>query len=165
MRALFCCVILALFGPVLPAGAGDWSRDFADVSRGAIVVDTAARTLTWWPAGGGTARTVPVAVARAPELERRGRTRVVRKQTDPAWAPTPSMRAADPTLPVWVAPGPANPMGEHALYLGWTHFAIHGTNDPLSVGRATSSGCFRLHPEDVLRLYREVPVGAPVVVR
>lgn len=142
----------------------DWRPHFRDISKGGILIDTEERRLTYWGPEGETYLEFPVAVARAPEFEKRGRTEVVRKRTDPDWTPTPSMRKRDPSLPAYVPPGPDNPMGEHALYLGWTYYAIHGTNDPLSIGRAASSGCFRLFPEHVEKLYAEVEPGTPVVV-
>jgi L,D-transpeptidase ErfK/SrfK len=142
----------------------DWRSHFADISGGAILIETDERRLTWWSPGGGDRLEFPVGVARAPELGRTGRTRVVARRTDPSWTPTPAMRRRDPSLPAHVPPGPANPMGRHALYLGWQYYAIHGTNDVLSVGRATSSGCFRLLPEDAETLYRRVRIGTQVHV-
>jgi L,D-transpeptidase ErfK/SrfK len=55
-------------------------------------------------------------------------------------------------------------MGEYALYLAWSGYAIHGTNKPDSIGRRDSHGCIRLYPEDIERLYREVGIGTPVTV-
>lgn len=43
-------------------------------------------------------------------------------------------------------------------------YRIHGTNKPDSVGRLVSHGCFHLYPEDIARLFDEVPVGTPVTV-
>ena len=40
--------------------------------------------------------------------------------------------------------GIKNPLGAMALYLGNTLYRIHGTNDAKSIGRAASSGCFRM---------------------
>jgi len=43
-------------------------------------------------------------------------------------------------------------------------YAIHGTNNPRSVGTAASYGCFRMHNSDVIDLYARVQMGTPVVV-
>lgn len=67
-------------------------------------------------------------------------------------------------MPASVPPGPSNPLGKFALDLGWTAIAIHGTNDPDSVGRRASGGCFRLLPADIATLFEMVPVGTPVRV-
>jgi lipoprotein-anchoring transpeptidase ErfK/SrfK len=51
---------------------------------------------------------------------------------------------------------------------GWTggdRVAVHGTDDPSSIGGAVSAGCPRASAEDMRFLMRVVPLGAPVVVR
>jgi lipoprotein-anchoring transpeptidase ErfK/SrfK len=48
---------------------------------------------------------------------------------------------------------------------GPTHFGIHGTIAPDSIGKAQSDGCVRLRNEDVERLYELMPEGARVFVR
>jgi lipoprotein-anchoring transpeptidase ErfK/SrfK len=45
-----------------------------------------------------------------------------------------------------------------------TLFRIHGTNEPDTIGHAISSGCIRLMNQDVIDLFRRVPVGTRVVV-
>lgn len=54
-------------------------------------------------------------------------------------------------------------LGNHRLNLG-DGYALHGTDDPASVGRAVSHGCIRLRNEDIDYLYGLVPVGTPVFV-
>jgi lipoprotein-anchoring transpeptidase ErfK/SrfK len=51
---------------------------------------------------------------------------------------------------------------------GWTggdRLAIHGTDDPASIGAAASSGCLRATDEDVRRLMARVGLGALVEIR
>ena len=51
---------------------------------------------------------------------------------------------------------------------GWTggdRIAVHGTNDPGSIGNAVSAGCPRASADDMRFLMRVVPLGAPVFVR
>ncbi len=93
-----------------------------------------------------------------------GTTRVVSKRPNPTWYPPPAKRAEDPDLPAIVPPGPDNPLGDFALYLGWPRYLIHGTNRPYGVGRRLSAGCIRLYPEDIARLYPMVSIGTPVTV-
>lgn len=93
-----------------------------------------------------------------------GSTTVRRKRIHPTWVPTASEHAETPGLPTQVPPGPDNPMGELALYLGWSGYAIHGTNKPYSIGRRDSHGCIRLYPQDISALFSVVPVGTPVTV-
>jgi lipoprotein-anchoring transpeptidase ErfK/SrfK len=55
-------------------------------------------------------------------------------------------------------------MGAAVLGLDRGNYAIHGTNDPSSIGGYVSHGCIRMHNEDILDLYRRVPIGANVYV-
>lgn len=68
------------------------------------------------------------------------------------------------SLPAFVPGGHNNPLGARALYIGSTLYRIHGTNQPWTVGTATSSGCIRLTNEDIVDLYERVPVGVGVIV-
>ncbi|WP_448207054.1 L,D-transpeptidase family protein [Azospirillum sp. sgz302134] len=113
---------------------------------------------------GREARSFPVAIGRPGVAIPLGDTTVVRKRHNPTWHPTASQRRAKPSLPLSVPPGPHNPLGKHALDLGWTAIAIHGTNEPGSIGRRVSSGCFRMLPADVEALFAIVEVGTPVRV-
>ena len=89
---------------------------------------------------------------------------VSRKASWPDWRPPKEMRQRDPRLPAFMQGGPKNPLGAHAIYLGETLYRIHGTNEPGSIGRAVSSGCFRMFNEDVIDLARRTPIGTRVVV-
>lgn len=156
----------ALMMPSLTRAAtvADWRGQFSDISRGGLHVSTDARELTWWAPGGGFSRVMPTAVPRSEELTRRGSSEIVRKRVAPSWAPTPDMLAKDPSIQPTPGGAPNNPLGSHALYFDWTYYAIHGTNNPSSVGTAASSGCFRLLADDIEFLYYTVQVGTPVIV-
>lgn len=54
-------------------------------------------------------------------------------------------------------------LGTHRLNLG-DGYALHGTNNPSSIGQAVSHGCVRLRNEDIETLYGMVPVGTPVFI-
>ncbi|HYW33126.1 MAG TPA: L,D-transpeptidase [Gemmatimonas sp.] len=54
-------------------------------------------------------------------------------------------------------------LGTRRLYLG-DGYALHGTNQPQSVGQAVSHGCVRLRNEDITLLYDRVTVGTPVYI-
>jgi lipoprotein-anchoring transpeptidase ErfK/SrfK len=70
-----------------------------------------------------------------------------------------------PELPRHMAGGIDNPLGARAMYLGSTLYRIHGSNEPDSIGTATSSGCIRLTNEDVIDLYNRVKIGTTVIVQ
>jgi lipoprotein-anchoring transpeptidase ErfK/SrfK len=92
-----------------------------------------------------------------------GSTSIVRKQLRPAWSPPAEIRGS---RPAWVVPAgsPKNPMGAAALVLADNELAIHGTNNPGSIGGFVSWGCIRMRNQDVLELYERVSVGTRVVV-
>ncbi len=71
---------------------------------------------------------------------------------DPAGAFGPGaigISAFSPTLTDWAQGGPV---------------AIHGTDDPSSVGRSASHGCIRVQNPVLRRLYRAALPGTPVVI-
>lgn len=100
-----------------------------------------------------------------------GRAKILMKREWPTWTPPAEMVARQPELEPYrngMEPGLENPLGARALYLFEggrdTLYRIHGTNEPWSIGKAVSSGCIRLLNQDVIDLYRRVPVGSEVVV-
>ena len=54
-------------------------------------------------------------------------------------------------------------LGAYRLNMG-DGSALHGTNQPASIGRAVSHGCVRLRNEDIAKLYGMVAVGTPVFI-
>ena len=51
---------------------------------------------------------------------------------------------------------------------GWAQggpIAIHGTNQPWSIGRNVSNGCIRLRNTVLERLFAATPAGTPVIIR
>ena len=89
-------------------------------------------------------------------------TSVIQKIIGPSWRPTEAMLIRDPKLPEYVGPGPENPLGTHALYLGWPSYRIHGTNDTRKIGRQSSSGCIGLYNEQIEELFDLVKIGTQV---
>jgi lipoprotein-anchoring transpeptidase ErfK/SrfK len=133
-----------------------------DFPRGTIVVKSAEKKL-YYTLGGGRAVRYAIAVGQ-PRFQWSGDLWISRKAENPGWNPTPRMRRENPNLPKYVGPGPRNPLGIRAMYLGWSEYRIHGTNAPHSIGSAASSGCFRMHNADALDLFQRVHIGALVHV-
>lgn len=133
-----------------------------DAPRVGIVINLAERRIYYFPPGGKTVETYPAGVGVENGATPIGVTSIVRKEPAPVWIPPPSIRAERPELPAIFPAGPDNPLGDFALRTGWNNILIHGTNKPDSVGRNVSHGCFHLYPEDIARLFKEVPVGTPV---
>jgi lipoprotein-anchoring transpeptidase ErfK/SrfK len=93
-----------------------------------------------------------------------GRETISRKAEWPDWYPPEEMRERDPRLPEKMTGGLKNPLGAMALYLGKTLYRIHGTNDAKSIGRAASSGCFRMLNGHIIDLASRVDIGTVVTV-
>lgn len=134
-----------------------------DAPRRGVVINIAELRLYLY-ADSGSVWSFSIGVGRDGFSTPLGQTKVVRKKENPTWYPTAAKRAEDPEVPAVVPPGPDNPMGEHALYLGWPTYAVHGTNQPWAVGRRVTRGCIRLYPEDIAWVFRQVPAGTPVTV-
>ena len=129
-----------------------------------IVINLAERRLYFFGDGEVGVRSWPIGVGRLTFTTPLGETKIVKKQVDPVWRPTPDMRAEDPSLPEAVPACPENPLGRFALYLGWPEYLIHGTNRPWGIGRRVSRGCIRLYPEGIAELFGLVEVGMRVTV-
>ena len=82
----------------------------------------------------------------------------------PDWHPPAEMRERDPRLPEKMTGGVRNPLGAKALYLGSTLYRIHGTDNERTIGRASSSGCFRMTNGHVVDLASRVSTGTTVIV-
>src|SRR6185436_13773300 len=84
------------------------------------------------------------------------------------WTGTETISRKNP-WPDWHPPdemsgGVKHPLGAMALYLGSSLYRIHGTNDPKSIGRAASSGCFRMLNGHIVDLSGRVELGVTVQV-
>ncbi len=135
-----------------------------DAPHDGVVINLAEMRLYYYKSAYAPPTTFPIGIGREGLRTPSGSTTVVRKKDGPTWTPTPRMRKEDPTLPSFVPPGPENPMGSHALYLGFPQIAIHGTNKPYGIGRRVSSGCIRMFPEDITQMFSMIPVGTKVTV-
>ncbi len=132
--------------------------------RDGLVINLAEMRVFAYLNGDDAPHTYPLGIGREGLDTPMGKTTVTRKKKGPTWRPTDRMRKEDPELPAVVPPGPDNPLGTHAIYLGWPTYAIHGTNRPYGIGRRVSSGCIRMYPEDVSTFFEQVPVGTKVNV-
>lgn len=142
--------------PMRPNGAVGWvrARDVTlDAVRTRIAVDVSERRISFFrdgrlvlraTAGTGTSGT-PTPVG-SYYVNQRFRT------LDP-WGPfgpgAIGVSAFSPVLTDWPQGGP---------------IAIHGTNDPSTVGRAASHGCIRIHNGLLRRLLWATETGSPVVI-
>ncbi|HPX62404.1 MAG TPA: L,D-transpeptidase family protein [Deltaproteobacteria bacterium] len=141
-----------------------------DAPRKGIVVNLASMRLFQYGDQNGQMQvmTYPVGIGTIERPTPRGSTRVLRKAFRPTWHVPASIAAdhrkkGDP-LPGKIPPGPDNPLGEYALYLGKSGYLIHGTNKLASIGLQATNGCLRLYPENIAQLYKDTPVNTPVMI-
>lgn len=119
-----------------------------------IEVDVSARRIVLFR-GGKRILTVTSAVGSSATPTPTGRYYVnqILRSRDPAGPYGPlaiGVSAFSPILTGWAQGGP---------------IAIHGTNQPSSIGKSISNGCMRVPNSVVRRLFRQIPVGTPVVIR
>ncbi len=162
--ALFFLILI--LGTLIAAAARSATRDivpFSGFAPGTIVVKTSERRL-YFVIDPARALRFPVGVGREGKTWT-GSARIEGKYVKPAWEAPDEIRREHPNLPKVIAGGsPRNPMGEAALTLRGGEYAIHGTNNPRSIGGFVSYGCIRMHNSDIRELYRLVSIGTPVIV-
>ena len=136
---------------------------------GTVVVNIAERRLYLVQAGGRALR-YAVGVGREEALNFQGSAIIGRKAEWPSWTPTATMISAIPRYAAYAGGMPGG------IQIPWglgpsistdgedTHFRLHGTMEPETIGTAVSSGCIRLVNQDIIDLYDRVPIGAPVIV-
>ena len=138
--------------------------------RGTIVIDPKNKYL-YLIEGYNSARRYAIAVGRE-GLGFSGTATVGDKQEWPRWTPTKDMQKREPRkygrYKDGMDGGVNNPLGARAIYLYQgkrdTHIRIHGTNQPQTIGTASSNGCFRMINDHVIDLYKRVRMGTQVVV-
>ena len=142
--------------PIRPNGVTGWvlaSRVRVGVVHTRVVVDLSRRLLTLYRAGRPVLR-APVAVGAPATPTPTGRFYVNQRLIpgDPSgpWGPAAiGVSAHSDVLRNWLQGGP---------------IAIHGTNEPWSIGRAASHGCIRLENDTLRKVFRQAPAGTPVII-
>jgi L,D-transpeptidase ErfK/SrfK len=132
-----------------------------------LVINLGDLTLYWFH-DGALIESFPVGVGRVAWQTPAGHYTIISRRRNPVWNVPPSiqreMKEKGEPVKKKVPPGSDNPLGNYWLQLSVGGYGIHGTNAPWSVGKYTTHGCIRLRPEDVERLYHEVPNGTAVEV-
>ena len=143
--------------PVRPNGARGWIRASAArryVVDYRIVVDLSDRVVTVFKAGEELVRT-PTAIGRSETPTPTGsfyvNQRLLASDASGPFGPGGiGISAFSPVLTGWAQGGP---------------IAIHGTNQPHTIGSAASNGCLRIANDVLERLIHEIPDGTPVRIR
>jgi lipoprotein-anchoring transpeptidase ErfK/SrfK len=139
------------------------TEELADKYPAILVVDRSNFQLTLYKRL-KPAKTYGIAVGQIGLETPAGLYHIQNKAIDPAWSVPDSDWAGD--LAGTVVPGgvPENPL--KARWLGiYDGAGIHGTDADSSIGSAASHGCIRMRIPEVIELYDQVPVGAPIYIR
>ena len=142
--------------PIRPNGVVGWVRASAIELQPVdlrIEIDVSQRRLTLFRSGRRVLRAT-VAVGSSATPTPIGRfyvnQRLVPDDTSGPFGPGAiGISAFSPVLTGWAQGGPV---------------AIHGTNEPWSIGHAVSNGCIRLPNETLERLFKIVPAGTQVII-
>ena len=122
-----------------------------DAPRTGLVINIPAMRIFYFPPAKKGEKPVvfthPIGIGKMGWRTPEGVTKITRRQKDPTWHVPVSVRKehhenGEDLDPV-IGPGPDNPLGKYAFYLGWPSYLIHGTNKPSGVGLALEP---RLHP-------------------
>lgn len=137
-----------------------------DTLHEGIVINSAEMRLYYYPKGSNIVVVLPIGIGElGKDTPVNWTTTVQRKKANPTWTPTAKMHAEyaarGDILPAFFPPGPDNPMGLYALYIGRL-YAIHGTNANFGIGLRVSHGCVRLRSNDIKYLFDNVPTGTRV---
>jgi lipoprotein-anchoring transpeptidase ErfK/SrfK len=138
------------------------TAELADKYPAILVVNRSAFQLTLYK-NLKPAKTYGIAVGQVGLETPAGLYHIQNKAIDPAWSVPNSDWAGD--LAGTVVPGgvPENPL--KARWLGiYDGAGIHGTDAEGSIGTAASHGCIRMRIPEVIELYDQVPVNAPVYI-
>jgi len=112
--------------------------------------------------------TYPIGIGKEKWQTPTGYFKIIKKIKHPKWFVPKSIfkyRAEHhDKVPKVVPSGTDNPMGEYALRLSNPEYLIHGTDDPVGVGRRSSAGCIRMYPKDIKQLFSLVNKGMRVFI-
>ena len=142
--------------PIKPNGSTGWVRASSlrlQAVRSRIVVDLSERRLVLYE-GGKRTWSATVAVGSAATPTPTGTYYVNQRlvpddPTGPYGPGAIGISAFSPVLTGWVQGGPV---------------AIHGTDEPWSIGQAASNGCIRLPNAKLRRLWPVAVAGTPVII-
>ncbi len=148
--------------PVRPNGSMGWIRH-SDVELTAhdfrILVELGAHRLTVWQ-GDTVLATEPIGIGRdtAPTPPGLYYTRELLQPSNPDSAYGPYAYGLSGYSEVIFQ------FSENGVQ-GDGRFAIHGTNDPASIGQSQGNGCIRISNEAITKLATTLPIGVPVEIR
>jgi len=136
--------------------------------RKGIIINLSEMRMYYFPKGSNKVMTYPIGIGKIGKTIPIAETNVIKKKKDPIWIPPEDIRQFNMDqgviLPRIMPPGPDNPLGPYAIYLGLPTYLIHSTIFPESVGRRASFGCIRMYKSDIESFFPTIEKGVPVVI-
>lgn len=138
-------------------------------ARTGIVINLPEMRLYFYPENSSVVKTFPIGIGKIGKTIPIQTTSIVRKKKDPIWTPTESIhqfnREQGIILPKVIGPGPDNPLGQYAIYLGIPTYLIHSSPFTESIGKRASFGCIRMFESDIEEeLFPTVKAGVTVAI-
>lgn len=124
-----------------------WTEPFSivvDKSQNTLILKTDEEILKTYIVSTGINNSTPV-----------GNFKIINKLTQPTW-----FKAGAVVVPN----SPDNILGSRWLGFDFPGYGIHGTTDPVNLGKQITQGCVRMANSDVEELYAIVPIGTEVTI-
>ncbi|WP_100398053.1 L,D-transpeptidase family protein [Bacillus sp. FJAT-44742] len=151
MKKVLACILVGLLFLL-------WQVPTTSASTGQmIVINKATNQLAFYESN-KLVRTFSVATGRSSNLTPEGKHKVVNKIVNRPYYKG-NIAGGDPKNPLgkrWI--------GLNARGTNGNTYAIHGNNNPSSIGTYASAGCVRMHNNEVEWLFSRVKVNTPVVI-
>ncbi|MCK4870126.1 MAG: L,D-transpeptidase family protein [Gammaproteobacteria bacterium] len=128
-----------------------------------IVINLAEMRLYYYSKKMRRVFTFPIGIGKEGWKTPTGKFTIMQKIRHPVWLVPKSIqryrKAHGAKVVKVIQSGPNNPMGDYALRLSNPAYLIHGTDDPVGIGRRSSAGCIRMYPSDIKKLFHMVSKG------
>ncbi len=160
-RAIIALIISAVLTGLLFIPQGS----IADDGKERIIIDKALHVLVHYNENDSLQHCFPISCGAFATPSEEGHFRVYYKSLNPQWFLERWLEDdpdAKPYKPYII--NPANPLGTR--FMGFNgDYGIHGTNEPMLIGRHVSHGCIRMQITNVEELFPTVERGTPVELR
>lgn len=146
--------VLTMLGALLcVSGAGAAEPTVPTLAHRTLIISVADRKLALVE-DGQVAKVYDIAVGKQTTPSPTGELHIVNKVIRPTYY----------HRGIVIGPGKSNPLGPRWIGLSLPGYGIHGTNEPRSIGKAASHGCFRMRAAEVEELFALVQVGDAVEI-
>jgi len=157
LKAILVLLFVALFAGTALAADGESRK---------LVVDKSLHTLVLYDSDGSVEKRFPISCGAGGEYEtKEGDFKIYSKSVNPRWWLNEWLEdnpEAEPYLPY--TEDRSNPLGTRFMpFFG--EYGIHGTNEPMLIGRHVSHGCVRMQITNNEELFGYVDLYTPVTIK